>query len=134
MSAISVLIIDDNVIFARAVTHLLKRQDNILVKGVAVNGPEGLAQAQDLQPDIVLMDLVMPGVHGLNAIPILRTKSPDMGIIVLTLMDTEEYRQAALMVGANTFVSKADLDTELIPAINQVAARSMAPSTSLQNG
>jgi DNA-binding NarL/FixJ family response regulator len=89
--------------------------------GAAGGGEEALALAQDLEPHIVLIDLAMPGLSGLETIPHLRAMLPEVGIIALTMLDTNSYWQAALAAGANDFVPKASLDTDLLPAIRRVA-------------
>ena len=120
MKPISVLLVDDNPAFLRIVTRFLQQHEDVVVVGAAGGGEEVLALAQDLQPDIVLIDLAMPGLSGLETIPRLRAVLPEVGIIALTVLDTSSYRQAALEAGANDFVPKASLNTELLPAIRRV--------------
>ena len=76
--------------------------------------------AQDLEPDVALIDLSMPDLPGLELIPLLRAALPKIGIIALTLMDTEDYRKAALAAGADDFVSKDTMNIDLLPAIQKV--------------
>jgi DNA-binding NarL/FixJ family response regulator len=121
MKPISVLLVDDNPAFLRIATRFLQKHDDTVVIGTADGGEEALALAQDLQPDIVLVDLAMPGVSGLDTIPRLRAILPKVGIIALTVLDTNSYLQAAIEAGANDFVPKASLNTDLLPAIRRVA-------------
>jgi DNA-binding NarL/FixJ family response regulator len=121
MKPISVLIVDDNPAFLRIVTRFLEEHDDVVVIGAAGGGEEALTLAQDLQPDIVLIDLAMPGLSGLATIPLLRAMLPEVGIIALTVLDISSYRQAALAAGVNDFVPKASLSTDLLPAIRRVA-------------
>ena len=121
MKPISILLVDDNPTFWRIVTRFLQEHGDVMVAGTASGGEEALALARDLQPDIVLIDLAMPGLSGLETIPRLRAMLPAVGIIALTVLDINSYRQAALAAGANDFVPKASLDTDLLPAIRQVA-------------
>ena len=121
MKPISVLLVDDNPAFLRIVTRFLQEHDDVVVVGVAGGGEEALALAQDLKPDIVLIDLAMPGLSGLETIPRLRAVLPEVGIIALTVLDTNGYREAALAASADDFVPKATLDTDLLPAIRRVA-------------
>jgi DNA-binding NarL/FixJ family response regulator len=113
--------VDDNPSFLRIATRFLEQHDDVVVVGAAGGGEEALALAQELRPDIVLIDLAMPSLSGLETIPRLRAMLPAVGIIALTMLDTNSYRQAALAAHANHFVPKASLDTDLLPAIRQVA-------------
>ena len=121
MKPISVLLVDDNPAFLRIATRFLQEHDDIVIVGAAGGGEEALALAQDLQPDIVVIDLAMPGLSGLETIPLLRAMLPEVGIIALTVLDINSYWQAALAAGANEFVPKASLSTDLLPAIRRVA-------------
>ena len=121
MKPISVLLVDDNPAFLRIATRFLQQHDDVAVVGAAGGGEEALALAQDLQPDIVVIDLAMPGLSGLETIPRLRAVLPEVGIIALTVLDTNGYREAALSASANDFVPKVNLDTDLLPAIRRVA-------------
>ena len=121
MKLISVLLVDDNPRFLRIATRFLQEHDDVVVVGAAGGGEEALALAQDLQPDIVVIDLAMPGLSGLETVPRLQAMLPKVGIIALTVLDTNSYRQAALTAGADDFVPKTSLDTDLLPAIRRVA-------------
>lgn len=117
---ISVLLVDDHEAFLRVATEFLQRHNELSVVGAARGGEEALTQAQDLRPQVVLVDLNMPGLSGLETIPLLRAMLPEAGIIALTLLDPKVFRQAALAAGADDFVLKANLSTHLLPAIRRV--------------
>lgn len=123
MHPVSVLLVDDNPAFLRIATRFLQEQcyDWVVVVGAAGGGEEGLIQAQEQRPDIVLVDLRMPGLSGLETIPLLRSMLPDVGIIALTLLESNGYREAALAAGADDFVSKFAVNTDLLPSIRRVA-------------
>ena len=121
MKPISVLLVDDNPAFLRIATRFLQQHDDVAVVGAAGGGEEALALTQDLQPDIVVIDLAMPGLSGLETIPRLWAVLPGVSIIALTVLDTNSYREAALAAGANDFVAKVSLNTDLLPAIRRVA-------------
>jgi DNA-binding NarL/FixJ family response regulator len=121
MDRISLLLVDDNPTFLEMATRFLQGHEDLAVVGTARGGEEALKQARDLHPDVVLLDLAMPKLNGLGVIPHLRSTLPDMGIIVLTLLDASAYRQAALDAGADDFVSKTALVADLLPAIRRVA-------------
>lgn len=117
---ISVLLVDDSVTFLRATTQFLEAHDDIVVIGTAADGKEALTRAETLRPQVILIDLAMPGLPGLEAIPRLRSTLPEVGIIALTVMNTNGFRQAALAAGANTFISKTSMRSDLLPAIREL--------------
>lgn len=123
MIPVTVLLVDDNPTFLKVAVEFLKEhgRDEIGVIGQACGGLEGLTMAENLRPQVILVDLAMPDLPGLSLIPRLRKMIPESGIIVLSMMDTRRYREAALGVGADGFVSKADMFGHLIPAIRRVA-------------
>lgn len=119
MSPISVLLVDDNPTFLPIATYFLQEHDDLVV-GTVRDGEEALDQAPNLWPQLILIDLDMPGLPGLETIKRLRIVLPEVGIIALTLLDSNGYRQAALVAGADDFVSKINLGTDLLPAIRRV--------------
>jgi len=123
MKPVSVLLVDDHRLFLRLVARFLQEQGaaEVAIAGVAYNGHEALTQAQALRPQAILLDLAMPDLSGLEVIPRLRVILPTAAIIVLTGRKAEGYRQAALAAGADGFVSKATLATDLLPTIRQLA-------------
>ena len=122
MEPIRVLLVDDNVTFLRIATLFLQQYPEVSIVGTADGGFAALRQARDLKPQLILLDLVMPDLAGLKVIPLLRAGLPQMGIIALTLHETDGYRQAALAAGADAFVTKRTLSAELLPAIRRVYA------------
>ena len=92
----------------------------MIVVDATCGGEEALAQAQDLGPQVILIGLDMPGLTGLETIRRLRNMLPDVGIIALTLLEGNAYWQAAMAAGADDLVPKAELTTELLPAIRRV--------------
>jgi NarL family two-component system response regulator LiaR len=118
----SILLVDDHPGFLRILTNFLERSSRgeIVIVGTALGGREGLTKAQALHPHVIVIDLAMPDLHGLVAIPQLRNMLPDTGIIALSLLDAGSYRDEALALGANEFVSKARLGTDLLPAIQRL--------------
>lgn len=128
MKPISVLLIDDNPTFLRIVQRFLQGANEFNVVGAVEGGEEALALMHRLRPDVVLTDLAMPRVSGMEAILRMRAAWPKMGIIALTLLDTNSYRQAALTAGADDFVAKDALNTDLLPTIRRVVAKKQAKS------
>ncbi len=128
MESINVLLVDDNTTFLRVTTQFLEAHDaaNMTVIGTANRGEQALEQVKELQPQVILIDLAMPGMPGLEAIPHLRRMMPDVGIIALTMMNTSSFRQAALDAGADEFIPKSAMRTALLPAITRLVERGRA--------
>jgi DNA-binding response OmpR family regulator len=120
MDSISVMLVDDNPTFLRVATQFLEAHKGVNVVGTANGGEEALTIAETERPQVVLIDLAMPDLPGLKAIPRLREMLPDAGIIALTVMNTKSFREAALSVGANIFLPKAHMRTDLLPAIRRL--------------
>jgi DNA-binding NarL/FixJ family response regulator len=120
MNAVSVLLVSDNSPFLCIATRFLQQNNGMTVVGTAGGGEEALVQARELQPQVIVLDLAMSALSGLETIPLLRTALPEAGIIVVTLLDTSSYRAAALTAGADVFVSKTKVNTELLRAIRQL--------------
>lgn len=118
---ISVLLIDDNVTFLRIATRFLRDHTDINVVGTATGGEEGLIKAKKLKPQIILLDLAMPNLPGLDAIPLLRETLHEVKLIALTMLDTDAYRIAAKTAGADAFVAKAAMGSELLPTIRRIS-------------
>ena len=127
MQPISVLLVDDNPTFLNIVQRFLQNEDNIKVIAAVENGKEALALVHQLRPDVVLIDLAMPQISGMETILRMRAAWPKMGVIALTLLDTSGYRQAALTAGADAFVAKDTLNTELVPTIEEVVSTRNSP-------
>ena len=121
MKPISVFLVDDNVTFLRIAARFLRGHREIAIVGTASSGEEALEQVSDLRPEVILLDLNMPGLSGFELIPRLRQLLPRAGIVALTLLGTDDYRQAALASGAHAFVSKEALSHDLVPVIREVA-------------
>ena len=114
-----VLLVDDNPLFTAAAARFLTVVGSIEVVGQARSGREALEQVADLHPDVVLMDLAMPEMDGLEATRRIKQEPSPPQVIILTLHDNAEYRQSARLAGADAFLNKGDVGTGLLPLINQ---------------
>jgi two-component system nitrate/nitrite response regulator NarL len=114
---ISVLLIDDQPLFVQYLLRFLATEPRIEVVGIAHRAQEGVALCQALQPQVVLLDLSMPGQSGLDVLPDLRAAAPNAFIIVLTSHDSIWYQEEARNRGANAFVSKNEVLEQLLEAI-----------------
>lgn len=128
---VSLLLVDDNPTFLRILRRFLETQDRtgVQVVGTAGGGAEALVMAVVRRPELIVTDLAMPDLHGLELLPLLRRLLPEAGLIALTLMRPESYEAITLAAGADAFVAKTTLESELLPAIQRVAHTARARRT-----
>ena len=117
---VKVVIAEDHTILREGLKALLGSDPDLEVCGEADNGKDAIKLVQRLNPDIVLMDLSMPRIHGLEAIREIRKTNPTTKILVLTVHDDEEYISATLRSGASGYVLKNDSYNELLSSIKTV--------------
>ena len=122
MSKIKILIIDDHAILRMGLASLLNAKSGIEVIGDAANGKTGIPKVLKLQPDVVIMDLMMPGMDGTETTRQLLAKAPDSKILILTTFGTSDGITRALEVGAKGAIMKNCDFGELVTAIRTVAA------------
>jgi DNA-binding NarL/FixJ family response regulator len=120
--AIRVLLVDDQSMLRLGFRMVLGAEEGIEVVGEAGDGAAGLAMTKALQPDVVLMDVRMPGVDGIEATRRILAEAPGARVIILTTFDLDEYAFAALRAGASGFLLKDARPAELVAAIRSVAA------------
>ncbi len=120
MPKIQILLVDDHAVLRAGLRLLLDGQADMQVIGEASDGSEALALCESLKPDLILLDLSMPGLGGLDAIPVLRKIAPSARILVLTMHDDESYLKGALRSGASGYVLKKAADSELLSAVRMV--------------
>ena len=125
---VRVLLIDENPEFLSAATAFLQRQVGLVVLRAAADLEAALVGASDFQPDVIVLDPNMPRFGGLGVVRRLRTVLPEAKIVVLALIDSDTYRDASMAVGADVFVSKANVAAGLLPAIRLAAHRRTAVS------
>jgi two-component system, NarL family, response regulator NreC len=117
---IRILLADDHAVLRSGLRLLLDGRDDMKVVGEAANGAELLPLAIKLQPDVILLDLTMPQLGGLQVLPLLREQLPQVRILILTMHDDEGYLRQALRTGAAGYVLKKAADVELISAIQAI--------------
>lgn len=124
MSApIRLFILNDHPFFLKVLAALFEDQPDMTVVGTARATAETVAGVKQLRPDVVVLDPEMGDLGVGDCIRALRAARPQMGIIVLTMHDLEEYRQVALEAGADAFVAKTTAHVDLLPIIRQVAKK-----------
>ena len=120
MQGIKVLIVDDHAIFRKSLRAFLTFHLDANVVGEAADAQSALASVQQLKPDLVLMDIRMPRMGGLEAIQRLKEIDSKIKVVILTAFDTVEHRDAALACGADAFLAKADVAEMLSSVMRQV--------------
>jgi len=117
MPKIKVLVVDDHTIVRDGISALLNLSDDIVVVGEASNGREALEVITNLEPDVVLMDIAMPIMGGLEATRRIRKQFPSVKVMILTQYDDKEYVIPIIEAGATGFISKSAVSSELTSGI-----------------
>ena len=121
-SSIQLLIVDDSEPFRVGLRALIKATPDMALAGEAENGRDAIAFAERLQPDVILMDLHMPDVNGIEATRQIVQTSPHIAILVLTMVDDDDSLFAAMQAGARGYLLKGAAKSEVLRAIRDVAA------------
>ena len=121
MASVRVLVVEDHPLFRKGVVALLAAEPDLEVAGTAGSGEEAVGRAADLRPDVVLMDLQLPGMSGIEATRVIAAADPDVRVLVLSLFEDEDSVFLALRAGARGYVLKDADEEELTGAIRAVA-------------
>ena len=119
---IRILIVDDHAVVRSGLRLLLEREDDLEAIGEAGDGKQAVKLAREFTPDVVLLDVVMPGSSGIDAAAEIRIESPDSRILMLSMQDDPTYVRQAFASGAAGYVLKDAADAELVEAVRKVAA------------
>ncbi len=120
MSKIRVFLADDHLILREGIRSILEKVPDIEMIGEADNGNEAVAKVEQFAPDVVLMDITMPGLNGLEATRQIKQKHPSIKVLILTMHETDQYLSEMLEAGASGYVVKTTTSRELISAIRAV--------------
>ena len=132
MTRLRVAIVDDHALVRASLAKLLCSYSEFEVVGTAADGHGAIALAEKLKPDVLLLDIAMPGLDGLNAIPLIRAACPATHVLLISMHDEPEYLQEAVDRGAQGLVSKASSPEDLTCAIMSAArGEVMKPSIPL---
>jgi DNA-binding NarL/FixJ family response regulator len=115
-----VMLVDDHPLFREGIRALLSAEPDIEVVGEAADGKQAIDLAEKLSPDIIVMDLVMPGMNGMQAAQQLHDKHPEIKVLILSMYDDDEYIRQILKAGASGYVLKRAASDDLLRAIREV--------------
>jgi DNA-binding NarL/FixJ family response regulator len=118
---IRVLIVDDHAVVRTGLRRILDAEKDMQTVGEAPSAERALYEALELKPDVVLLDVVMPGKSGIEAMPALIKALPDTKVLVLSMQDDPRYVREAFEAGASGYVLKEAADTEVVDAVRAVA-------------
>jgi two-component system response regulator NreC len=118
---ISVVLVDDHAVVRSGIRLLLERQEDIEVVGEAGNAKDAIFRARALKPDVILLDVVMPGESGIEVLPRLLEESPETKVLVLSMQDDPSYVREAFAAGAQGYVLKEAADDEVVSAVREIA-------------
>lgn len=117
---IRVMLVDDHGVVRAGIRTLLEAQSDIIVVGEASRGEEAVEKASEMRPDVMVMDLAMPGIGGIEATRQIKAAVPSINVLALSMHDDEEYFFAVLKAGASGYVLKGAEPDELIAAVHAV--------------
>jgi two-component system response regulator DegU len=118
--AIKVMIVDDHNLVREGLKAVFSQGDEIDVVGEAGSGEQAIEMVDQVKPDVILMDISMPGMNGIQATKAIRDKHPDSKIVILTMLDQEGYVYEAIKAGATGYMLKSTSSDELVNAIQTV--------------
>ena len=122
MKTTKILIVDDHEVVRDGLRNILTSLDNISIAGEAGNGEDAVKMYSSLKPDLVIMDISMPGMNGIEATRVIKEKDPDARILILTMHDNQEYLNQIIRSGAKGFILKNTDKEELLDAVKTVAS------------
>ncbi len=122
MSAIRILVVDDHEVIRRLICSLLSSDPTLNVICQTADGEQAVLKAKELQPDLVLLDISLPGISGIEAAKRIRSTSPSSHIIFLSQHDSLQVVESAMRMGGHGYVAKTDAGSELLMAIRTVRA------------
>lgn len=119
---LKILVADDHAIVREGLRQLIATHPTMQVVGEAVDGKDVIHKAKQLRPDVILLDIAMPGLNGLEVLPLLKEAVPETKVVILSMYDKETYVHQALSAGARGYILKTDSGRDVTEAILLVAA------------
>jgi two-component system response regulator NreC len=120
--SIRIMIVDDHQVVRAGMRMMLESQPDLEIVGECANGEEALQQVEELNPDVIVMDVTMPGMNGIEATRLIKQKMPQVAVLAMTIHEGSDYFFQMLQAGASGYVPKRVASTDLIQAIRVVAS------------
>jgi two-component system response regulator NreC len=121
MKKTRILLADDHALLRAGIRALLEKQDDMEIVGEAADGREALQKIAELQPDVIVMDIAMPGMGGIEATKRIKSQYPHVQVLALTMLEDERYFFEIIQAGASGFIVKGALPDEFLSAVRAVA-------------
>lgn len=115
-----VLVVDDNERVRRSICQILRTQADIEVVCEAVDGADAIRKIRQHEPDVVLLDITMPTMNGLEVAEIIKTEFPSIQVLIVSQHDSRGFQWAALAAGVSGYVNKTDVGRDLIPELRRI--------------
>lgn len=119
---LTLLLCDDHSLFREGLAALLRHRQGWRVLAEAADGKEAVQMAAEIKPDVVVLDVAMPGMNGIDAAAVIRSETPQTRIVALSMYADQQYLQRMLRAGADAYVLKSEASAELVEAIETVVA------------
>jgi len=120
MDSLRVLLVDDFAAWRKYVRSVLQERENFDVVGEAADGEEAIEKATELQPDLILMDVAMPKMNGIEAAKRIRDSAPNSKILFLSVETSDELAETALAAGGQGYIGKSEVRAKLLPTIDNL--------------
>jgi DNA-binding NarL/FixJ family response regulator len=115
-----VLVVDDNESIRRSICQILRSQADIEIVCEAVDGADAIQKIRQHQPDVVLLDITMPAMNGLEVAEIVKTESPSVQVLIVSQHDSRGFQWGALAAGVSGYINKSDVGRDLIPELRRI--------------
>jgi YesN/AraC family two-component response regulator len=115
-----VLVVDDNETVRRTICQILRSEADFEVVWEAVDGEDAVRKIREHKPDVVLLDITMPAMNGLEVAEIIKTESPSVQVLIVSQHDSRGFQWAALAAGVSGYVNKSNVGKDLIPELRRI--------------
>ena len=122
-----VLVVDDNASVRRSICQILRQEDDFKVVCEAVDGDDAVRKIREHQPDVVLLDITMPAMNGLEVAEIIKTESPSIQVLIVSQHESRGFQWAALAAGVTGYINKSNVGRDLIPELRRIQGLCASP-------